>query len=145
MFQYAAGRVLSLRLSTPLFLDVSGFSGYGLHNGFELPRVFSCDPRLATPDEVRELIGWRASPLAQRMLGRSRLQALYGESLVVEPHLSYWPGIREVGDNTYLSGYWQSEKYFSDASEAIRSDFAFSPPFSEANAELASKSIRPSR
>jgi hypothetical protein len=139
MFQYAAGRALSLRLSTPLRLDVSGFADYGMHHGFELPRVFSCAPELSTEDEVHDLLGWRASPLVQRILIRSGLRMLYGDSLVVEPHLRYWPGINRVRDNAYLSGYWQSEKYFSDASQAIRNDFAFRHPFSETNAKLVSR------
>jgi hypothetical protein len=42
LFRYAAGRALSLARGQPLRLNVSGFANYGLHQGFELDRVFSC-------------------------------------------------------------------------------------------------------
>lgn len=139
MFQYAAGRALSLRLSVPLRLDVSGFAGYGLHQGFELSRVFTCNPEIATEEEVRDLLGWRASWLARRILIRSNLAMLHGTRLVVEPHFHYWPSIREVSHNAYLAGYWQSEKYFSDVSGTIRADFTFRHPLSNQNADLAGR------
>ncbi len=47
MFQYAAGRALSLERSESLHLDVTGFNGYGLHQGFELSRVFMCPSEIA--------------------------------------------------------------------------------------------------
>ena len=137
MFQYAAGRALSIARDVPLRLDVSGFDGYGLHQGFELFRVFVCNPVIATEEEVRDLLGWRASWLARKVLMRPSLAMLHGTRLVVEPHSNYWPGIREVSHNAYLAGYWQSEKYFSVASEFIRADFAFRLSFSEPNIELA--------
>lgn len=139
MFQYASGRALSLRLSEPLRLDVSGFAGYGLHQGFELSRVFACNPEIATEEEVLDLLGWRASWHARRILMRPSLAMLHGTRLVVEPHFHYWLGIKEVSHNAYLAGYWQSEKYFSDASETIRADFTFRHPLSRKNAELAGK------
>lgn len=139
MFQYAAGRALSLRLSCPLRLDVSGFAGYGLHQGFELSRVFGCKAEIATEEEIRGLLGWRSFPLARKILMRSSLAVLHGAKLVVEPHFHYWPGIKRVSDNSYLVGYWQSEKYFSDASETIRADFTFMPSLSKQNAELAGR------
>lgn len=70
---------------------------------------------------------------------RPSLAMLHGIRLVVEPHFHYWSGIREVSHNAYLAGHWQSEKYFSDASETIRSDFTFRHPLTKQNAELAGR------
>ena len=137
MFQYATGRAVSSRLSTPLHLDVSGFTGYKLHQGFELTRVFACDPELATAAEVRNLLGWRASAFAQRILPHIDARWIRRGNLVIEPHHHYWPEINTIRDNVYLSGYWQSERYFRDISETIRADFTFRQPLSEFNAELA--------
>lgn len=139
MFQYAACRALSLRLSEPLRLDVSGFAGYGLHQGFELSRVFACNPEIASEEEIRDLLGWRASWFARRILIRPNLAMLHGARLVVEPHFHYWSGIRAVSHNAYLAGYWQSEKYFSDVSGTIRADFTFRHPLSNQNADLAGR------
>lgn len=139
MFQYAAGRALSLRQRSLLHLDVSDFDGYVLHNGFELSKVFACNPEIATEEEVRRFLGWRASPFTRKILLRPSLALLHGARLVVEPCTSYWPGIGELSHDAYLVGYWQSEKYFSDASAYIRADFAFRQSFSTQNAELAGK------
>jgi hypothetical protein len=139
MFQYAAGRALSLRLSQPFQLDISGFDGYGLHHGFELSRVFSCNPEIATEAEVRDFLGWRAYWVTRKILKRPSFAMLRGTRLVVEPHFNYWPGIMSVSSNTYMSGYWQSEKYFNDASESIQADFTFRQPFSRENVELTEK------
>lgn len=139
MFQYAAARALALARGLPLRLDVSGFDGYGLHQGFELQRVFRCETPLASADEVRAVLGWRALPVLRRILARPGLATLRGKALVVEPHFHYWPGIRDVSAGSYLQGYWQSEKYFEDVATQIRTDFTFRLPMSETNAAWAER------
>lgn len=139
MFQYAAARALALARGLPLRLDVSGFDGYGLHQGFELQRVFCCDVQLATAEDVRKMLGWRAAPVVRRILARPSLAALRGKAFIVEPHFHYWPGIRDVPAGSYLLGYWQSEKYFEDAAAQIRTDFTFRLPMSEVNTAWAER------
>lgn len=142
MFQYAACRALSLRLSEPLRLDVSGFTDYSLHQGFELPRVFTCNPEIATEQEIRDLLGWRASRLARKILVRPSLAMLHGTRLVVEPHFHYWPGIWKTSHNVYLTGYWQSEKYFLSHAAVIRAEFTFKSQLASRNAQLAEQISR---
>lgn len=139
MFQYATGRALALRLGDTLRVDISGFEGYGLHQGYELARVFSCNPLVAREQDVRDLLGWRSSRIARKILMRPSLAIFHGPSLVVEPHFNYWPGIRGVSRNAYLLGYWQTERYFSEAAETIRTDFAFREPLSAKNKELTER------
>lgn len=126
-------------LSVPLRLDVSGFAGYGLHHGFELSRVFACNPEVASENEIHDLLGWRAPRFVRKILVRPSLAMLHGTRLVVEPHFHYWPGISSVPHNAYLAGYWQSEKYFSSVTEVIHADFTFRQPLSKNNAELAER------
>lgn len=139
MFQYAAGRALAMARGLPLRLDVTGFDGYGLHQGFELQRVFRCEAPLASADEVRAVLGWRAAPTVRRILARPAFVVLRSKAFVVEPHFHYWPGLRDVPATAYLQGYWQSEKYFADATAAIRADFTFRQPLSAANEAIAGK------
>lgn len=139
MFQYAAARTLALARGLPLRLDVSGFDGYGLHHGFELQRVFRCEVPLASAEEVRSVLGWRAVPVIRRLLARQELASFRGKSFVVEPHFHYWPGLRDVPATAYLHGYWQSERYFADAAAAIRAEFTFRQPPSASNAAIAEK------
>ena len=137
MFQYAAGRALSLARGASLRLDISGFTGYGLHQGFELQRVFSCPMQIATEGDVRSILGWQSSSLIRRILARPGLSGFRRQGFVVEPHFHYWPGISNIPPDSYMSGYWQSESYFQAAAQAIRCDFTFKPSFNLRNAELA--------
>ncbi len=137
MFQYAAGRAMSLVRQVPLSLDISDFADYRLHQGFELQRVFDCPIRIASEAEIRAILGWQSSLLARRMLARPALAVFRRRENVLEPHFNYWPGINDVSSNSYLTGYWQSEKYFREAAPTIRADFTFKTPLSPRNAELA--------
>lgn len=137
MFQYATGRALSLLRGQPLRLDVSGFSGYGLHQGFELQRVFNCQTAIATEADVRGILGWQVSPGIRRIVRRSGMAAFRRKGLIVEPHFHYWPGIKNVPRDCYLTGYWQSERYFADVAHTIRGDFTFRQPLSGHNLEIS--------
>ncbi len=137
IFQYAVGRALSLQRRQPLHLDISGFAGYALHQGFELDRVFNCPTEIATKRDVRSILGWQSSPLARRILARPSTMAFRRRSFVIEPHFHYWPKINNVPKDCYLVGYWQSEKYFADATIQIRADLTFQHPLKNQNAELA--------
>lgn len=137
MFQYAASRSLSLTRGVPLRLDASDFAGYGLHQSFELARVFSCPVTLAEPEDVRAVLGWQSSRSIRRIVARPELRFLRSRHLVVEPYFHYWPGIRDASPPCYLMGYWQSERYFTDVAHTIRADFTFRQPLAGPNLELA--------
>lgn len=142
MFQYAVGRALSLELGQSLRLDISGFAGYGLHQGFELQRVFNCSGEIATASMVRGILGWQFSPGIRRVFARPSLTAFRREAFVVEPHFHYWPGIKNIPHDCYLAGYWQSEKYFQDVAPVIRADFTFKSQLVGKNAEFAEQISR---
>jgi hypothetical protein len=52
-------------------------------------------------------------------------------STTIKSDGAYAFGVLSASDDTYLSGYWQSERYFVDAADVIRRDFTF-PPLSAA-------------
>ncbi|MEQ1599426.1 MAG: alpha-1,2-fucosyltransferase [Methylotenera sp.] len=137
MFQYAAGRALSLSLGAQLKLDTRDFSGYQLHQGFELNRLFNCRAEIATDTDLAHVLGWQRAKLVQRVLRRPQLKNFRYKNFVVEPHFNYWSGINQLEDNKYLYGYWQSEKYFIEFAENIRKDFTFKLLFSGQNSEIA--------
>jgi len=137
MFQYAAGRALSLAYGQPLRLDVSAFIDYSLHNGFELQRVFDCPVEIATEAEVRNILGWQYSSVIRWTMARLSMAVFRRDGFIVEPHFHYWPELRNVPQDCYLVGYWQSEKYFLDMASVIRDDFTFKTPLTNRNAELA--------
>ncbi|UWR74352.1 alpha-1,2-fucosyltransferase [Phaeobacter inhibens] len=132
MFQYAAGRALTDRLGVSLALDSRGaeLRGEGV-----LTRVFDLD--LATPDI------W--PPLRQRApLGYALWRGLgqhlgTGPKLRREVGLGYNPDFVDWSDNSYLHGYWQSERYFAQSAERIRRDFTFPEYSNQQNAEMAAR------
>lgn len=141
MFQYAAGRALSLRNNTDLALDVSGFKNYKLHQGFEFPRLFNQHYAIATQTDIFKMLGWQTPSLVRRVLARKQFASLRHASFIAEPHYQYWSGINNTPKNCYLSGYWQSEKYFGDVSAQIREDFTFVLPLEGKNAELSERIV----
>lgn len=141
MFQYAAGRVLSLERGVPLCLDISGFSSYGLHQGFELQRIFNCAAGIANEADMRNILGWQSSSHIRRLLLRKEMVSFRRKELVVEPQLNYWPGIKHVPNDCYLVGYWQSEKYFSESASQIRADFTFRQSLEDQNEKLTQQII----
>lgn len=139
MFQYAFGRARSLALGVPLKLDVADFRNTQMHQGFELARVFAGKFETAAVADVQELLGWRRYWVCRRILSRRFAGPLRGAHLVVEPHFAYWSGSETTTDNSYLLGYWQSEKYFSRFEKTIRADFTFSAPLLGKNLDLAAR------
>jgi len=139
MFQYAAGRALSLQLGEPFKLDISGFLNYELHQGFELHRIFNCTGDIASEVDVRGVLGWQFSPLLRRVVSRLGLAALRRKAWLIEPHFHYWEGIKNAPSDSYIAGYWQSDKYFFKFATQIREDFSFRLAFDHINIELVKK------
>ncbi len=128
MFQYAAARALAVRLETQVALDARG----ACHRGEGvLTRVF--DLPLGDPPHLPP--ARHEAPLryaAWRLMGKDPV-------FCREQGLGYNRRIKRLKDNSYLHGYWQSERYFHHIAPAIRQDFTF-PAFSnQQNAEMADR------
>ena len=139
MFQYAVGMSLAMKNETALALDVSGFENHALHQGFELQRIFNHPFNIASKADVRRILGWQSPSSIQRVLSRSPFSLLRRKNFIIEPHFQYWSTINNLTNNSYLSGYWQSDKYFSHIEDQIRAAFSFKIPLENRNAELAKK------
>jgi len=139
MFQYAAGRALSLYIHQDLLLDIGDFSDYRLHQGFELTKVFSINTKIADNSDIKQLLGWKAGRLARRLLRRQVFSRFRGIQFVNEPYFHYWPEFFNLSGDTYLSGYWQSEQYFKQFADTLRQDFIFKESLFGLNAELSVK------
>lgn len=128
MFQYAAARALAQRWQVPMALDsrLAERRGEGV-----LTRVFDL-PLTATPT---------LPPLKQDAPLRYALWRGLGLSPKFhrERGLGYNPAFETWQDGSYLHGYWQSERYFAEIADLIRTDFTF-PNFSNnQNAEMADR------
>jgi hypothetical protein len=133
MFQYAAGRQLAIRHGTELVLDASDFSAGKASDTareYELWR-FRTKARLAQADEIRMLRIGRRMPLITRSLSKWYPYREYG--------YGYNPEFQRLPSSTYLVGYWQSHRYFSDAAAQIASEFTSVLPLSKANIALGAE------
>jgi len=128
MFQYAAARALALRRHTQVALDSRGALARG--EGV-LTRVF--DLPLGTPDKLPP--ARHEAPLRYATWRFSGQEPVFRR----EQGLGYNRQIKGWADNSYLHGYWQSERYFHHVEPDIRRDFTF-PAFSNnQNAEMAGR------
>ncbi len=129
MFQYAAGRALSLRLALPLHADLSWFlqrfskattpREYAL-GVFTLPlKVSTTSASASTP--LRSLL----TALRKRLHRWPQLPLHLLSHHILEPHFHYWSGWESLQRPCILSGYWQSWRYFHQYADIIRQDFTF--------------------
>jgi len=128
LFQYAAARALADHLGTDLALDsryVAGSNNRGdcfIH--YQNARFTRTDrlPPAKSDGAIRYAL-WR-------ILGRN-------PRFHRETHLGYDPDFFDLPDQTYLHGYWQSEKYFEGIADQIRRDLRFTTPLDKPNADMA--------
>ena len=114
MFQHAAAKSVAVRVGMPLALDLrpllqKGGRAYGLV-GFRL----SEDTELLTEGATPRRRG-RVQRLFHRLTG--------GSQTFEEASLAYDERIRGLQAPVRLEGYFQSERYFEEIADRIRSDF----------------------
>ncbi|ANP36939.1 alpha-1,2-fucosyltransferase [Phaeobacter gallaeciensis] len=128
MFQYAAARALAERLGVAVALDsreaVRRCEGV-------LTRVFDLD--LTDPAPL--------PPLKKEAPLRYALWRAFGSAPTFrrERGLGYNADFATWGDDSYLHGYWQSEKYFAAIADRIRADFSFPEFTNTQNADMAAR------
>lgn len=121
MFQYSAGRAVSLQHNVPLALDIT-------HCKRNPARPYKlCNFKVA--GEVVE-----ESPLIIKLKS-----ILHPQSLFKEQSFYYDPSILDCHDDVYLQGYWQSEKYFKGIEKIIREDFTLSEEPDYLNQQMIDK------
>jgi hypothetical protein len=137
MFQYAAGWSLAEAKKTIFKLDISAYSYYSMHKGYELDRVFSLQSAFASAADLKQILGWQRYSLCRRVIKRPYFSSLRKTSLLLESGFAYSDLRPRVSDLAYISGYWQSEKYFLNYANEIREKFTFAPILDDANKKWA--------
>lgn len=138
MFQYAAGRATSKRLGTDLALDVSSYKN---QNPDDTPRHYelNCFNISANLDgKYTPPKGENSSKPFAKEVG-SFLAKLKGNSqnIIREEGFPVNQKVLNAPDNSYLIGYWQSEKYFQDIRDIILKDFSFTTKPDAENTKMA--------
>jgi hypothetical protein len=137
LFQYAAARRLSRRHRVPLKLDLFGYGPNGDQQapGLEAFRrfvritEFKIIAEPATRKEVAALRdpytdNSRTKSRIVRQLRRFNSQLGWPKTHFRERHYRFDPEVLELKPPCYLSGFWQSEKYFADIVETLRMELA---------------------
>lgn len=124
MFQYAIGRRVSLLNNTELYLDISNFSNtkIGTPRKYNLG-VFSIAGKIATEEDIKLI-----KPVESVWIRRIKNML----SINQKNDSGFNPKILKTKDNSYLEGYWQSEKYFKDIEDIVRKDFTLKNPLGAA-------------
>ena len=143
MFQYAAGRRLAHVRQVPLKLDLSFYDHQQETNPNDTPRHYSLEQyciqeAFASPADLKPFaLGWKRS-LPARLWRRLRRMLPFPSAAVYWQRWSgFDPAVLSLGGDVYLSGYWQSWKYFADIAGTIRQDFRLREPLHPTNQRLA--------
>ncbi|MEJ0013502.1 MAG: alpha-1,2-fucosyltransferase [Bauldia sp.] len=126
LFQYAAARALALRRGTTVGIDTRYFRKARPRElelaNYELPTA---------PIDRRSL-----PPRKRHRMRRALWIALRSKPVVFrEESLRFDSRVLSLPADTYLEGYFQSERYFEDAASAIRADLTLQRPLQPANVE----------
>ena len=130
LFQLAAGISLATRLGVELRLDARLYNrdlpielDFGLHRFAHGVR----EAKISTLPPIKQ--EGLCKYIAGKITGRGMRQ--YHEA-----SLAYDEAFTSLSDDTYLNGYWQSEKYFVDHEPTIRKALTFVTPPSAENQKI---------
>ena len=142
MFEYSLGRHLAILNGSVLKLDTSQFSRDPLRN-YAL-NCFRIQEEFASEAETRMLkygFSGRLPSAICRYLAKISDRLGYKFPLLrpgyfIEKETLFCPEILEARGDIYLSGYWQTEKYFHAIRETLLRDFTFKESPDAENARI---------
>ena len=128
LFQYAAARALSLKRDIPFKID------------FDDPYKFVKRELNLFPFnvDVQQAGWWELQKCKPKRRIEKRLWMLVGKDPACRLYREksdyrFDPGFFSCPDGAYISGFWQTEQYFSAIEDIIRTDLSFTMPPSEKN------------
>lgn len=126
MFQYAFALALKQQYKDEeVKVDISHFNGYGLHNGFEIDRIFGNTLPIANRKEIARcsyyIPNYKLSRLVRKVLPKRKLE--FVEKL--SESYKYIPSALAAKSSEYFEGYWMSHKFFNPFKTEILRAFTF--------------------
>lgn len=118
MFQWALARMLEETTDMDVYLDMSYFSNR-YARPFELG-IFKLEPKLVEDfwTKLRLAIIWRLRAIL-------KWEKFLGLTLYSESSFNFDNNINRIKADTFIEGFFQSEKYFKSIEEKLRDDFIF--------------------
>ena len=134
MFQYACGRSLAYRHQTDLVFDMSRLHK---NQGGTTVRQYGLDIFTIQGEEINEAGLRKSKPLIYRIFNTLSIK-LRGKGIqtpvyFIETKYSDNTTIENTSGNCFLSGYWQSPRYFQTIDNLIRQEFIFPNKLNQEN------------
>ena len=141
MFQYAFARKLSIEYKTDLLLDTTfledkSFKENFTYRDFELDK-FNVHVNIAQTIDLIKFKENRLKKIIHFLFSFTPFKPKY--QYLREPHFYFFKKALRVSINTYLDGYWQSEKYFLSIRDKLLVDFWPKDNVSDKTKEVALK------
>lgn len=138
MFQYAFGKCIENRLHYKVKYDISYYENIPLGDTKRNVYITKLIGRedIATQDEIEAICNqdYKKINKVLKKIGLYKSRRRYEE-----------PGeildLQKIEDDMYLSGYWQSEKYFYEFKDLIRKEFCFAKQLEDSKAKEILKEI----
>ncbi len=135
MFCYSFALALKKRCNEELFVDISHFNHYGLHDGFLINEIFNVkEINVAGKQEIscvtRYIPHYNLSRIARKFLPKKSKEYIEKRDYVFDENAL------NVQGNCYYEGYWQSPMYFNSIDEDVKNMFVF-PVVTDENKELS--------
>jgi len=124
LFQYAAGRHLAYLHNTELLVDTSYLekNPNGSYTKRELElSVFNLRLKIANKEDIKKF-NIQSSSKYSRALQR-HLPFLFTNLYAAESGIQYQKDFLNYPKNTYLDGFWQSERYFKSIESILLKEF----------------------
>ncbi|MBX4197917.1 alpha-1,2-fucosyltransferase [Candidatus Parcubacteria bacterium] len=151
MFQYAFARAIKEKTGLEVRLDTDYYTNIGSGEAkrtFELHKFKISLAEASTQDKKN--LGF--NKMYDKSFLQISLRRIYRiidahkplnlRKIILEPSFTFQKEMTEaIRDNSYISGIWQSEKYFQSIEEIIRNEFSLKHEFS-APAKLVQEIIR---
>lgn len=145
LFQYAVGRRIAKMNNFSLKLDLSWFKYHPRWFKYRPYRPYSLNhfatlKDVASPAEIAELRGSTWFHLKAKLLHKMHVDRPPSRrTMIRERTVDFDPEILQISSGAYLSGYWQSEKYFKDIEGIIRREFTVITPPDPENIKIANE------
>lgn len=139
MFQYAASRRLAHRNKTNLYIDLGWFE---LTTFVDAPReyelsCFNIEQGFVTRDKDF-VVADHTNDLKTKVysLTKGLIKPRLTPFIEDEEHYHFDERVLSLPNNTYLDGFWHSEKYFMDIRNILLRDFSFKSRINKKNNRL---------
>ena len=113
MFQYALARAIKERIGKEIVLDLSFYSLGGVAKG-DTPRGYGMN-KFNIDTDIK--LDYSSTPKNKSIFEKIKRRFLNESAFV------FYKKYLNPIDNSYLIGYWQSEKYFKDIENIIKKEF----------------------